>query len=296
MTTIDRPSGKTTVSSSSSIIIGEGFITCVQPLQDYIPPNPSSVVFWVDAGEMEHNGATVRSIDDTMSRRSSPGPGLMLRQRNVTSPDTVSVSNDPSVAATVPTDAIYALNWQNGRRVLALGTQSVGILGSWGPFAASGDWTVGFFIKMDRLVNDYNGVAGVGPLTLLSCPAAGWLIYIPSGGSVPSGAVRSAGGPLDGIAAGVPWDVAFLSQWRFLCVRNDSTRTGLRTVFLDGWPVGTTAASNGPVPQGSPFTLMAGCPASVAETKPLLCVQKQWFAERPLFGTMLCRMKVFGIP
>lgn len=94
-------------------------------------------------------------------------------------------------------------------------------------------------MRVERPVADFNGLVGIGSQTLLSCPSAGLSIVLPSGGVVPPEALRRAGGPLDGVAAGVTWDAAFLLQWRLLCVQNDPT-TGLRTAFVDGWPIGST--------------------------------------------------------
>lgn len=139
MTTIEKPSGVTRIVRGSSVTVsGTGTVTCVMPLQDYIPSNPDKVVFWVDAGEILSDGSTVtRASDDVMDvdgdtamdgiqRRSSPSPSLTLRRRAVTAPNTVGIIYDPTPVATIPTGALYAFGRQNGRSVLALGPQSTG--------------------------------------------------------------------------------------------------------------------------------------------------------------------------
>ena len=66
-----------------------------------------------------------------------------------------------------------------------------------------GHWTLCLYLRADRLVNDYGDLLGGGPMTLLSSPAVGLTITLPSGGAVPLAALRSQGGPLTG-AGSVP--------------------------------------------------------------------------------------------
>ena len=66
--------------------------------------------------------------------------------------------------------------------------------------------------------------------------------------------------------AGSPWERPFLNHWRLLLVRNDRSGTGLRTVFVDGWPVSSGPASVAAVPAtGATLTLGGPGPLHIAE-------------------------------
>lgn len=146
-----------------------------------------------------------------------------------------------------------ALQRRAARNVVALGDASTGVTGTWGPLGAT--WTIVVFLRLVRLVDDY-GLLFIGnggtPFTVLQSTTC--TITLPSGGNVPAirvfssflaiveqkqqplptSALLANGGPLDGVEAGVPWDVPFLDHYRQLCVRNDAAGTGLRTVLVDG--------------------------------------------------------------
>lgn len=271
MTTLVRPSGTVVIHPGFRLsVCGDGKVTCVYPLQDYIPPNESFLVLWMDSGEIEEHGTTIRgNFSDPpthdAARAASP-VGLIVRRRVVPTALTCALlpENESTPVMFVPSGEVFSFNYQNGRKVLSLGPTSNGIVGTWGPFALSGNWTLGLFLRTERMVSDWAGWLGAGPMTLLSCPAANLSINLPSGGAVPPEALRSAGGPLDGIAAGVPWDAAFLLQWRFLCVQNNA-QTGIRRISVDGVTIGTVAASVGSVPTNSTYTVGPKCPASIAE-------------------------------
>lgn len=190
--------------SSRTFISGNGFVACKEPIQDYIPPDPSTLVFWMDSGEMLQGGTTVRGGNGVVggdgdtemadengnSVESVPRGGstvaMSIRQRRPSNNNsTIALLTTGGPSAAVSANTLYGLGHQNGRPVLSLGSSSVGITGTWGPFATNGNWTMGFYLKMDRLVADYGSFAGAGPMTLLSCVAAGLNLLVPSGGVRP---------------------------------------------------------------------------------------------------------------
>ena len=132
---------------------------------------------------------------------------------------------------------------------------------------------------------------GAGPLKLVGSPAVGigpWRIgpgaieiWLPTGGNIPAAALYANGGPLDTVTAGMPWDMAFVNQWRQLTVRTSGWRapptpprrptagnnaaTGQRTVLVDGWPAVLLAATSTAVPANTPVVVGAGCPMQLSE-------------------------------
>ena len=101
-------------------------------------------------------------------------------------------------------------------------------------------------------------------MTLLNSPAVGVSVLLPSGGAVPPAALLANGGPLDGVADGVPWDVPFLGQWRQLCVRNDAAQAQ-RSILVDGFLVQTVPTTALPIPANTAVLLGAGCSVSIPE-------------------------------
>ena len=278
MTTIAAASGKVTVGPDAVTRCSDnGKLTCSLPVQDYIPPQPESLSAWIDTSLVGVVGGSVprsappggAGTDDTaMAVDEVPRalPGFQLPRRTLTrSLDLVA----PSVAVAVGT--VYAMARQNSLPVLALDALSAGMTSTWGPFTAT--WTVAVFVRADRLCDAYQGVPGLGAMTLLAsgAPTGGdptrFTVALPRGGAVPAAAIQANGGPLDGVAAGAPLDVACVNQWRLVALRNDPAAAGgQRAVLLDGYPVATAgAASTLPVPVGSAVVIGAGCTAAIAE-------------------------------
>ena len=102
-------------------------------------------------------------------------------------------------------------------------------------------------------------------MPVVQIPNVGITLNIPAGGSVPLAAIRANNGPLDGLEAGVPWDVVFVGQWRHLCFQNDATGTGTRTISVDGYPIGSVAASTTVIPTGSGIVIASGSAVTFSE-------------------------------
>ena len=277
MTTVSLPSGKVTVPSNATVTCGgSGKVTCVQPLQDYLPPQAENLAVWMDMSQLS-GGSAPRSgggappptegDDEPMeeagstARAAPPTAALSLLPRRLDR-----TANPGAPAGAVSAGSVYAIGRQNGLRVLALDAASAGLATTWGPIGAV--WTLGVFVRADRLVDAHDGVAGVGPMTLVASGAVGSAsritVDLPRGGAVPAAALLANGGPLDGVAAGVPFDVACVNQWRLVALRNGST--GLRDVLLDGYPLTTASAVTAfTVASGTAVTVGAGCTAAVAE-------------------------------
>lgn len=290
MTTVPRPSGTVTVPTTGRVVCaGGGSLVCSLPLQDYIPPQPQNLADWIDlstgtTGSSSVVRATTVAVDMDVdgeggTPRAAPGTNdraLTLRRRRV---DGSLIAAAPVAAVTAGT--VYQVGRQNGAPVLALGPTSAGLATTWGPIPAAttsapraaGDvpWTIAVFVRSDRLVDTYNGVPGAGPMTLVASGAAGSpsriTVDLPHGGAVPPAAVRTGGGPLDGVVPGVPLDVACYNQWRLVALRNDpAAADGCRTVLLDGYPVATAGPTTAfGVAEGTPVVVGAGCTASIAE-------------------------------
>ena len=119
-------------------------------------------------------------------------------------------------------------------------------------------------MRLEQPVTTFGSYAGAGPMTLLSSAAAGVTVDMPTGGSIENDAVVSAGGTLDGVLAGWPWDSALVNQWRLLTVVNQGS-AGVRTMFVDGKPVATSAATVTAISEGSALHVCPGCPVALAE-------------------------------
>ena len=162
-----------------------------------------SVAIWLDAGNV-NDGAVARKDDDV----------IMTDARASSTPGALWIARAGTGVFVIPTDSSYVVDRQGARNVLAFGDTFPGMTGTWGPLA--GRWTVVLFVQLNRLVNDYGTFLGNGsgiPYTVLSSSTV--TIDVPVGGSVPAGALRANGGPLDGVDLGAPWDVPFLSALLF---------------------------------------------------------------------------------
>ena len=213
-----------------------GRMVIARQRSDFQPPADTSLLLWLDTGSGV--GSTRASALSLPSRRG------------------------PAVSFTAPAGS-YSTGRQAACNALALGPTSPGLTGTWGGAVTDGNWTVLLFLRAERLVNTYGDWPGAGPMTLFSSPAAGVTINLPSSGTVPVGATAAAGGPLDGVAAGVPWDVAFLGQWRQLCVRGNGSS---RSVFVDGFPLSSTSGQ--PLvtcTAATPIVLCPACPVTLLE-------------------------------
>jgi hypothetical protein len=253
MTTLPRSSGFLCVTETNQIRIqGNGSVFCAMGVEDYAPPSAAQLVSWVDFGDA--NAPTTRGGDIPI-----PGRALDASQTGVA----VTTSN-----LSIGSDSVFAVSRQNDRPVAHFGSTSTGLVGTWGPLASDGSWTMMMYMKTDRPVNDFGAVyTGLGrPMVLFSCPAVGLSIELPTQGIVPEAAIYNGNNdaPIDGVTAGTPWDVVFVDHWRQLCITND-TSSGTRKVYVDGWLVSTTAASNFRVLPDTPVVIGAGCPMTFAE-------------------------------
>ena len=131
--------------------------------------------------------------------------------------------------------------------------RTTGMTGTWGPYG--GTWTIVFFIRMDRLVNDYGGAfLGDGsPFTVLESENV--TIIVPCGKDHPvptpscflslvsfspkekrrellASALLANGGALDAVEKGAPWDVPFHSIIIFFII-NDNVTMLLCAPFLN---------------------------------------------------------------
>ena len=258
MTTITRSSGVVRVNESSQIQLhAGGAVYFAQAVQDYVPPAGTDVFLWIDAG------------DATASTTRADRTPLQLPGR---SPNTAIGGTTPTPTAsgfTLDTVSVFATGRQNDRQVLHFDASSTGMTATWGPFAADGSWTIVMFVRVDRPIDDYSTTyIGINrPIVLLTGNGGDLSVVVPSGGSVPAAAVYGADNPtgrIDGVDAGCPWDVPFVGHWRQLCVQNNAT-TQVRSVYVDGWPVGTSAASTSGVPAATSVTVGGGCPVALAE-------------------------------
>jgi hypothetical protein len=256
MTTVEKASGFVRVDASSKIEIPPGgSIHCCKGVQDYVPPGVNTLVTWIDLGDSTLS--TTRADVLPISGRSA---SAALGEIGPTT--TTSLSVDRS--------STFAISRQNDRSVMNLNAASAGVNGTWGPFGASGSWTIMMFLKVDRPVNDYGDVyLGTGqPMILLSCPSANLSVPLPTGGAVPASARYTSSNPtgrIDAVAAGAPWDVPFVNHWRQLCIQNNAA-TNVRSVYVDGWlATSTSASSTPPIPANTAVVIGAACPMTLAE-------------------------------
>ena len=214
-----------------------GRLVIGQPRSDPPPPADPNLILWLDVGTV---GGT----------RAAAG-ALQVPNRRGAGAFTVDVGG-------------YGTVRQAGTDAVALGGGSPGLVGTWGGAVTEGRWTVVLFLRVDRPVQDTDAWTGAGPVTLLSSPAAGVSVPLPAGGSVPVGATVAAGGPLDGVPVGAPWDAALLGQWRQVCVRAYGSG---RTVAVDGFPVASAAGQPVVASWGAstPLVVGAGCPVTLVE-------------------------------
>jgi hypothetical protein len=245
MTTVVKEPGSVRIEANTKLCMypGGSVFFCMA-VQDYVPPSNAALVAWIDFGD---TGTTT------------------TRDANVQIPGR---SGDPGGAAwSIDGGSAYAVSRQNDRPVAHFGAASLGMTGTWGPLAATGSWTMMMFLKVDRPVNDFGTLyTGLGrPMVLLSCPAVGLVVELPTQGTVPVAAVYDGTNtaPIDA-AAGTPWDAVFVDHWRQLCITNDAA-SGVRTTYVDGWPVATGPASAFAVPADTAVTIGAGCPMAFAE-------------------------------
>ena len=230
-------------------------ITCGQAVQDYVPPQTAALATWLDVGDSQ---ATTTRAGETFGLAGRPADAAVSGRGGSVTPSLF-----------IETASAFAISRQNDRSVVNFGRSSSGLQGTWGPFGTTGSWTLMIFLKVDQPVDDY-GTTYVGtgqPMCLVSSPTLGLSIWLPRGGAVPTAAAYSTANPtgrIDGVSAGVPWDVPFVNRWRQLCVQNNAA-TQVRSVYVDGWFVETQAASTFTVPAASPLIVGANCPMALAE-------------------------------
>jgi hypothetical protein len=214
---------------------------------DYVPQTPDNLIVWVDAGD----GSTSAPRADGNGFQPRAGNAFQLLPRRPQAALTPLQSPaQPSAVAFATDGSTFAVGQQNGRNVLTCAGDATGLTGTWGSFGPS--WTLMAFFKAEATVDDYAGVTtGHGAMSLVSSPSVGITVQLPSGGAVPLAATVAGGGPLDGVTAGVPWDVVFFNQWRQLTVINNAT-TGQRIVLVDGYTAGTVSAKLDAVPSSTP--------------------------------------------
>ena len=232
-----------------------GGVHCCKDTQDYIPPSGNTLVTWIDVGDSMPSNMRAGDVLPITGRSANAAMGD-------TSPTTTS-------SLSIDRSSTFSISRQNDRAVMNLSGASAGVNGTWGPFGASGGWTIMMFLKVDRPVNDYGDVyIGTGqPMILLSCPSVNLSIPLPSGGAVPASARYTSGNPdgrIDGVVAGAPWDVPFVNHWRQLCIHNNAT-TNVQNVYVDGWLVSSGSASTSSVPADTPVVIGAQCPMTLAE-------------------------------
>jgi hypothetical protein len=253
MTTVNKASGYVQVPASGAIRIESGRIFCCQATEDYIPPSGNNLVAWLDVG-------------DTTTTSTRAG-GLQMPSRPA---DAALWGLTGATATTLSVDggSTFAVSRQNDRPVVHFGSGSSGITGTWGPLASSGSWTVMMYVKLDQPVDDYGTTyTGLGrPILLMVSAPLGLSIPLPTQGAVPSAAIYDGtnDSPIDGVLPGAPWDVVFVDHWRQLCIVNDAA-SGVRTTYVDGWMVTTSAASSFSVPANTSVVLSGGCPMALAE-------------------------------
>lgn len=123
---------------------GSGHVTCGAYPPDYVPPDPSNVVLWIDASQglgdvpralMDVDRPTPTSAAGARAVRAAgfsiaPRP-LMASWMAVAGPSTPPLAVSAGVAA----NGVYGLRRQNARTLIALSDAagSAGLTGTWGP-------------------------------------------------------------------------------------------------------------------------------------------------------------------
>ena len=243
--TVYKPSGLHIVHSRSQIS-ESGHLVCTMPAHDYVPPHVDSLALWTDFGDQNTSNTRAGAIQ--FSQRDAlfaTGTGSLQGSTWV-----------------VDGSASFAMGKQGDRGILSMAASNNGVEGHWGPLPNT--WTFSAYVRLANPVTAFGNYNGVGSITMMSSVGVGVTLSIPTGGSIPASNVASAGGPIDGVLAGWPWDTALVNQWRLLTVVNDAA-AGTRTTFVDGCPVGIVTASTMPIPANTTLFLFPSSPVSIAE-------------------------------
>jgi len=223
--------GKVTILPNTTVrCANNGFMRCTMLVQDFLLPEPGSVVLQLDGNDLTVNGTrstTARVITWAARTTRVPTPTFATSGTNASPP--------------------VGVGTKNGQRTLAFRDDSPPLEGIWGPFLSAS-------FTMIAVVRTLEPVSTNVPILSQIFPSA-FVLALPFGDA--TGVVPALGNRT--------WNQAFVHEWHVVTFQNRSS-TEQCLLYVDNELVSTTAAFTSPITSiATTLFVGGGSPLEIAE-------------------------------